>query len=217
MDELKVSQKELEVMSGISQQAWSKAFNGRQRMNSGHIEFLCSKYKDYAYWLTTGSTDLGLSPQGAKALEYFSKIAGKYAETKAEFDYALMIEQYLSDSNSIVDENGIAGSSPMPSDRKELAHQHLTEIMSVDFKKLTKKLNCLDANEIRDIVNNHFYRKACSDLVTLTQQYGKDHRLTVMLSRLLTEFLLPGSTSNALQPFKAQQSENGVDNASHVK
>jgi len=213
MDELKVSQKELEAMSGISQQVWSKAFNGRQRMNSDHIEFLCDKFKDYAYWLATGSDESGLIPVGAKAVEYFSELANKYAETKAEYNYALMIEQYLSSSESLVDENGIAGSSPMPSHRKEMASEYAHTIMSEDFKALSKTLSKSDLSEVHNLIDQHFYEKSITDLSALTNQYGENHRITIMLSRMLTDFLIPGSKSNVIQPFAAQNPDNGVDKA----
>lgn len=196
VEELNISQKQLEAESGISQQVWSKAFNGRQRMNSTHIEYLCKKLPEYSHWLTTGSEESGSSPASARCLDYFTRIAEKYAEAKAEYDYALTIEKYLSDTTSIIDENGIAGSSPIPSDRKYSRQNYLDQMIYKEFKVVEKKVNSHEQDDIRSVVDEYFREKAEKEFFELAKEYGNENRVTVMLGRLLTELLIPGSKSN---------------------
>lgn len=213
MDELRVSQKELEAKSGISQQVWSKAFNGRQRMNSTHIEFLCSEFKDYAVWLTTGSTDIGSTPDGAKALEYFSKVAEKYADIMAEYAYALEIKEYLSSEDPAMDDNGICIGSPMPSSRKINKQEYLDEIVTQEYKSVAKSLEKVEASEIKETIDHYFFSRSCSELVRLKEKYGASSRIYIMLNRLFGEILVPGSSSNVINPLRDQDPENGVDSA----
>tara|TARA_Y100000296_G_C5176360_1_gene260331 strand:- start:2796 stop:3431 length:636 start_codon:yes stop_codon:yes gene_type:complete len=198
IDELRVSQKELEKLSGVSQQVWSKAFNGRQRLNSTHIEFLCSEYSDYALWLTTGNTDLGLSPKGAQILEHFNEVADLYATVRAEIDYVLMIKDYLEDTSSVLDEYGMAGSSPIPSSRAKLKEKYYHLCLKEDLKDFSSRINKVSESEVRLEVGEFFRKKAENEFIKISDTYGADERLTIMIGRLYLDLLLPGSTSNIL-------------------
>lgn len=198
IDELKVSQKELEKLSGISQQVWSKAFNGRQRLNSTHIEFLCSEYSDYALWLTTGNTDLGLSPKGAQVLEHFNEVADLYSTVRAEIDYALMIKDYFEDTSAILDENGCAGGSPLPSSRMSLKESYYQSCLKEDLKEFLSRSNMVSEGDIKLEAKEFFRKKAEKEFVEVSNSLGEGERSTIMISRLYSVLLLPEATSNIL-------------------
>jgi len=193
MEELKISQIELGERSGISQQVWSKAFNGRQRMNSSHIEFICKQFPEYTYWLMTGDDNNGSTPSNAKAFAYYSKAAENFAEAKAEYEYAILIFEYLSINDPILDtKEGVFIQSPLPSMKESIKQQYIKDMFYADFNTLQEKLVENEIDGVSKKIDEYFFWKSRNEVERLTEEYGENHRLKLMLSRILNEFkLLP--------------------------
>lgn len=198
IEQLRIPQRELESKSGISQQVWSKALNGKQRLNSNHLEFLCKEYSDYALWLMTGLDNLGLTPAGAKFIEVFEPLAKKFAESMAELEYVIELEKYLTAIEE-KDDFDIPTSSPMPSVRKlkftEIEHQ----LISRDLNEFIKKNRNTPEGDLENAAQIYFFEKAFSVLQQTQDEYGKDHKMLIITGRMLGEFLLPGSKSNVME------------------
>lgn len=47
----------MEKDSGVSRAMWSHIYNGRAKPHGEHLEHICNKHPQYAYWLMTGRTD----------------------------------------------------------------------------------------------------------------------------------------------------------------
>lgn len=198
IEQLRIPQRELESKSGISQQVWSKALNGKQRLNSNHLEFLCKEYSDYALWLMTGLDNLGLTPAGAKFIEVFEPLAKKFAESMAELEYVMELEKYLTAIEE-EDDFDIPTSSPMPSVRKlkfaEIEHQ----LISRDLNEFIKKNKSTKENDLADAAQIYFFEKAFNVLQQNQDEYGKEHKILIITGRMLGEFLIPGSRSNVME------------------
>lgn len=198
IEQLRIPQRELESKSGISQQVWSKALNGKQRLNSNHLEFLCKEYSDYALWLMTGLDNFGLTPAGAKFIEVFEPLAKKFAESMAELEYVIELEKYLTAIEE-KDDFDIPTSSPMPSVRKlklaEIEHQ----LISRDLNEFIKKNKSTKENDLADAAQVYFFEKAFNVLQQNQDEYGKEHKILIITGRILGEFLIPGSRSNVME------------------
>ncbi|UUA71130.1 helix-turn-helix domain-containing protein [Cellvibrio sp. QJXJ] len=198
IEQLRIPQRELESKSGISQQVWSKALNGKQRLNSNHLEFLCKEYSDYALWLMTGLNNLGLTPAGAKFIEVFEPLAKKFAESMAELEYVMELEKYL----TAIEEEDVFDSptsSPMPSVRKlkfaEIEHQ----LISRDLNEFIKKNRSTPEDDLENAAQIYFFEKAFNVLQQNQDEYGKEHKILIITGRMLGEFLIPGSRSNVME------------------
>lgn len=197
--ELGVSQSELQEKSGISKQVWSNAFRGKQRMNSAHIEFLCAEYSDYVMWLCTGNATYGMEPKNAKLLSDFSRVAKRYAEALSHIEYMAAVSEFVTMPINSDSDNFDFPSSPKPSDRLTLQEKILADLVSQDFQGLVKTSD-LNASESSSVVNEFFRKKSLEKLLELENRYHKDSAKYLMLSRLLGEFLIPGSRSNFFEP-----------------
>lgn len=195
-NELGISQAELQERSGISKQVWSNAFRGKQRMNSDHIEFLCKAFPSYAMWLVTGNAGFGgLEPKYAAVLSEFEKYAEKYAYTISMLEFMSAVSEFGKKSSAGEDELGQGIATPLPSDIERIRLDVLDELLAQDFPVFLKSGTKLDSN-LHYPVSEFFREKANKRLIELDLKYGSESNDYIMLSRLLTEFLIPGSTTN---------------------
>jgi|GEM_PF-1206200 len=200
IEQLRITQRELEVKSGISQQVWSKALNGKQRLNSDHLEFLCREYKDYAFWLTTGfeNSTQTLVPGNAKYIEAFEPIARKYAESLTEIEYMACIEEFFRSLTVVDSEFDVPKSSPMPAVRKDRLIKIEQQLLSQDLSEYIRENKSASDDDLEYAAQNYFYEKALNHLVQIQNEYGRDHKMVTAVGRMLGEFLLPGSKSNVM-------------------
>ena len=192
--ELKVSQSELERLSHISKQVWSNAFRGKQRMNSSHIEFLCSQFPDYSHWLVTGASAYGRVPQDSGALEYFELKAKVFAKAYSEFFYVREVVEFA--NGSTADDESAKPSSPTPVSRQKNEENVLTRLLGQTFSDLAASIrNAMDKTEAID----DFFKEQAIEQLSVTQDtFGRNSHMAIICSRFFAELLLPGSRSNIL-------------------
>lgn len=70
--------KQLEITTGIQADTWKSWFHGRQRPTVEMIESAGKQWPQYAFWLTTGFTDIAhghIAPEGFEINEIKTEIA----------------------------------------------------------------------------------------------------------------------------------------------
>ncbi len=139
--ELKIPMKDIASHSNINVNSWNAALNGRQRMTTDQLEFLGRNFKEYAYWLMTGDTDVnkGEFPKDRAVIEHFERKALDFAKALVESTYLLSYQYAVTcanDENTRKSIRDIMHATPIgvsPEDRATLIEHHYISILQDDF------------------------------------------------------------------------------------
>lgn len=179
-EEFFLSQKDIEDLSGISQQVWSKIFNGKQRMTSQHLDFIYSKYPEYIDWLISGKTDKGSFVSKSREFEFFTSKAKKYAKTMALYEFAVMVEEYILSRGS--EETEI--DCPLQSDLERIENDYFNHLIFKEFKLYEKWRLKKKSGDYRKLIEQHFNQLNHNTYSKLTRERDEENGITDILMEL---------------------------------